>query len=601
MIQAQGNYGPWDCSGAPCTLDTTGAPTTSGATTAFPTDMPTGTYTLTYTSSSTTAISVGTCSDTLGTPTSSEGVVTVPFNHTRVQTTAVQSSFCSLTVNSVPITNIHLRAPTSNTTGDFLTSALQQYAPFMPLRFMDALNGNGRVSPSVDNTNCGTTINCTTTWVWTDGTTGAQGRTFPLGSGVTGTSSGGGLSNGISYDYIIEWANITGKDVWINIPIFATDNFVCRLARLFAYGESGTGDNGSNCSTTAATSGPYSPIVPTGLNATSHVYVEEANELWNYAFNQAEVFYCLANGGPEPGKGKTCPHGVTNPSTVSAILATDLANRSLPWDTTASAPYNRANDVAADLTRRNGTIFKQVFGVRSAQIYTTFNKQAADGATASFPTPGLKFIASGFGGGNIITGGIDRIAIAPYFSIEPSDCTGGNVSACASDLNPEVASGGATYGWVTQSLAVSNALGGYLVAYEGGPDAGTGSATEVNTYNNLGLFQTWTNNFTVMWGPQVGLSHPFNWYLGPDATGWGSKNALHDPGSARWDAMTTLILKPCDVNMDGVCNEEDCQIIMNNIGLSPAWRFQGDLTHAGSVSTADETFFSNNGGTPCPP
>jgi hypothetical protein len=72
-------------------------------------------------------------------------------------------------------------------------------------------------------------------------------------------NSAGNPGQGMLYENIINFANITGKDVWINIPIMATDNYVCRLARLFAFRESGADDNGSN-----AIQGrqPLVPIVP---------------------------------------------------------------------------------------------------------------------------------------------------------------------------------------------------------------------------------------------------------------------------------------------------------------------------------------------------
>jgi hypothetical protein len=63
---------------------------------------------------------------------------------------------------------------------------------------------------------------------------------------------------GVAWESVIELANETGKDLWINIPVAATDDYVTKLARLL---------KGS-------------------LNARLNVYVEDSNEVWNYGFPQ---------------------------------------------------------------------------------------------------------------------------------------------------------------------------------------------------------------------------------------------------------------------------------------------------------------------------
>ena len=71
-------------------------------------------------------------------------------------------------------------------------------------------------------------------------------------------------------------ANETGKDLYITIPVKATDDYIRNLANLIRYGSDGVN--------------PYTepvadPVYP-GLNPNLRVYVEWGNEIWNWAFSQ---------------------------------------------------------------------------------------------------------------------------------------------------------------------------------------------------------------------------------------------------------------------------------------------------------------------------
>jgi len=69
---------------------------------------------------------------------------------------------------------------------------------------------------------------------------------------------------GIAWEYLLALANETEKDLWINIPISATDDYIEELANLFK-----NGPNGND-----------------GLHSGLHLYVEYSNEVWNYAWPQ---------------------------------------------------------------------------------------------------------------------------------------------------------------------------------------------------------------------------------------------------------------------------------------------------------------------------
>ena len=87
------------------------------------------------------------------------------------------------------------------------------------------------------------------------------------------------VKNGGALEYAVMLANETGKDLWINIPVAADDNYVRQLARLLRYGSDGVNPY------TSPQARPVFPPVQPNLN----VYVEYSNELWNFGFTQAST------------------------------------------------------------------------------------------------------------------------------------------------------------------------------------------------------------------------------------------------------------------------------------------------------------------------
>ena len=65
-------------------------------------------------------------------------------------------------------------------------------------------------------------------------------------------------ASGVPWEHVIALANQTQKDIWINIPVAADDDYVLQLARL----------------------------LKSTLNGSSKIYVEYSNELWNSQFKQ---------------------------------------------------------------------------------------------------------------------------------------------------------------------------------------------------------------------------------------------------------------------------------------------------------------------------
>jgi hypothetical protein len=126
-------------------------------------------------------------------------------------------------------------------------------AGFTGIRFMDYLATNGNQQRQ-----------------WSDRVRPGVATQFQSVTGYGWQGKGGSLEN------LVVIANETGKDVWINVPLLATDDYVTKLAQLLAYGSDGT---------TPYTNPQANPAYPP-LNSNLKAYVEYSNEIWNPAFVQ---------------------------------------------------------------------------------------------------------------------------------------------------------------------------------------------------------------------------------------------------------------------------------------------------------------------------
>lgn len=78
---------------------------------------------------------------------------------------------------------------------------------------------------------------------------------------------------GQSWEMLIQLANATSRDLWINVPIKADDGYITRLAQLFRYGSDGVNPY---------TSEQSQPVYPP-LRGDLKLYVEYGNEIWNFS------------------------------------------------------------------------------------------------------------------------------------------------------------------------------------------------------------------------------------------------------------------------------------------------------------------------------
>jgi len=158
------------------------------------------------------------------------------------------------------VTNIALLRPLvldgagSHAPGELYTAEFKQLlGGFTAIRFMDYLS-------TLDNQQV----------AWTDRIKPGDWSQYQPTSGYGYQGKGG------AWEYLVELANETGKDVWINIPLNASDDYVTKVAQLLAYGSDGT-----NPYTAPQAAPAYPP-----LNSNLRVYIEYSNEIWNQYFLQ---------------------------------------------------------------------------------------------------------------------------------------------------------------------------------------------------------------------------------------------------------------------------------------------------------------------------
>jgi len=139
------------------------------------------------------------------------------------------------------ITQVHLIRPgySPDTKAIFTDEFLASLKPFAVLRFMDWLQTNH--NPGFYGDPGHHALNWADRHVPDDATQADYGNKY-----------------GVAWEYVVELAKASGKDIWINIPIAATDDYVKNLAQMLKQ----------------------------QLPPTTNIYIEHSNEVWNFSFPQ---------------------------------------------------------------------------------------------------------------------------------------------------------------------------------------------------------------------------------------------------------------------------------------------------------------------------
>ena len=105
---------------------------------------------------------------------------------------------------------------------------------------------------------------------WADRVRPNYGRSFVSGD----VYNDGKQNKGWVYEYEIMFCNETGKDLYLTVPMRASNDYFTKLAQLLKYGSDANG----NPYTSAVANPVYAP-----LNPNLHAYIEVSNEVWNTA------------------------------------------------------------------------------------------------------------------------------------------------------------------------------------------------------------------------------------------------------------------------------------------------------------------------------
>lgn len=145
-----------------------------------------------------------------------------------------------------------------------------------------------------------------------------------------------------SWEYMVQLANLTHRDLWINIPAHASNDYVLKLAQLIRFGSDGVNPFASQAEYDA-----YQGTKYRGLDPDLNVYVEYSNEVWNSQFEAQKYATAQANAAYDAGT-TYGPNGVT-----------------LNFDGTNPAPgsqYRNYRWLGAHLVGDIVGTFRQVFG-----------------------------------------------------------------------------------------------------------------------------------------------------------------------------------------------------------------------------------------------
>ncbi len=389
-------------------------------------------------------------------------------------------------------------------------------------------------------------------------------------------------AHGMPYEDMIRLANESGKDLWVNVPAYADDDYICRMARLFRYGESGAKDDTSECDPAAPGNAPAGSVA---LDPGITLYVELGNELWNWAFPAKTSLYCMVHGTDDDGTTDAC----FSTTPTSEYGAAALADSSLPWDETNT--WAKASQYIALLGWHMGSVFKTAFADSPDQVVVVMDGQAAwpDEARTK-----LTFLDAAFSDWRQ---SVDALGIAPYIHVEedpPADLdTLFTVLDQALVTNRE---------WISQCVTLADEFGVELLAYEGGQHLVANTDDTSHVYHQVqddprmyDLYREYLGGWRDLTGPGT----LFCYYTFATGSGsWGDWGALTNgelqPGSQKWDALMSLALSPGDANLDGAVNAADLTIIQGNLGSTGMWWEQGDFNHDGLVDAADVALYEAN-------
>ena len=216
--------------------------------------------------------------------------------------------------------------------------------------------------------------------------------------------------HGLPWEYVVLIAQITHKDIWINIPVNASDDYVAQLANLLKNGNAFTGNQG----------------VPSDTN----IYVEYSNEMWHFGFFQ----------------------GPWNNQVAKDEIAAGGSNLNYDGNTN---DYNHLIRRIAKRTLEIGNQFKSVFNDNGTRIRPVVNN-----TNTGYDTDMLTYVKDNYG---TVSNQLYGISQTGYYTSADKSSVDAIIAGekAASDTNKT--------GYQT-SRSIANQFGIHSMVYEGGED-----------------------------------------------------------------------------------------------------------------------------------
>ncbi|WP_439621800.1 PA14 domain-containing protein [Gemmata sp.] len=350
-----------------------------------------------------------------------------------------------------------------NTTQVYTNEFLKTVQPFTTLRTMDFTQTNNNA-----------VVN------WAD-------RTKPTDATQAG-------SKGVAWEYVIALANATGKDVWINVPVGATDDYVRQLAALFK----------------------------AQLSPDRAVYVEFSNEVWNGMFSQTNV----------------------NLQAAMAEVQRGGSNLAYPGETAAANQWDWAFRRTARRIVEISNTFASVWG-QDAIDTRVRPVLATQVAVPYILRTQLDYLDRTYGDPTRFLYGT---AGAPYFAVGDADHTQTNltVDQVLAGLATSVAANAAA---LDETAALATYYGLANLAYEGGPDTFGGNNVAAKKAASLDpRMKDITVQYMNDWYARGG--DLFTWYMaGPTNYDtqygtWGLTNDITNLAAPKYAGVQQVIAAP---------------------------------------------------------
>ncbi len=398
-----------------------------------------------------------------------------------------------------PLRNFHLMIPGAKPGQIYATEFLQRLAPFRVIRFMDWQNTNGT----------------------------------PIKEWVQRTSENSFLQTGptgVSYENIIALANAAKKDVWINIPDQASDEFVEQLAKL----------------------------LKSRLDPALNVYVEYSNELWNGQFTQAHRIVEAARDNP-------------------ALTDNDA--------------YARAAQQIAFKIDAISAIFRKEFGNSAGRVRPVLAGQAAN---SFWIESGLKYLkARGTEPRQSLYGiAIAPYVNFDQEKLDKTGLTLDQLFAAMNDyLDRDVTSWIARHKQLADQYGVKLLAyegGQHLIAFNPSTGHEDNERLKIEAQQDPRMGKIY-EKLSAAW--TSGAGDVFVHYAFISAHSkfgcWGLLENMDQRGSPRWDTLMRLSLPAGDANLDGTVDFADFQILKANYGMFRQTWQTGDFNGDGRVDAAD--------------